>query len=105
MAGPMHQPSFPCGAQLSRVAGSSHVSALVPGGARGVSLKSKSPNESAWADFRGFILDVRSKFSVKVACSSNLCHWEMGKCGSALHSPVIKWFLNVRMARSAALTL
>ena len=90
MAGPMCQPSLPCGAQLSRVSGSSHVSACVPGGARCVLLKSKSPNKSAWAERGGFILDVRSKFGVDVACSRNSCHCEMRKCGSVLHDPASK---------------
>ena len=77
MAGPMCQPSLPCGAQLSCESGSSQTSACAPGGARGDLLKSNSPNKSAWAERCGFVLDARNELRASAACSSNSCHCEM----------------------------
>jgi hypothetical protein len=37
------------------------------------------------------------------ACGNSLSDWFSGKWWSVLLNPAMKWFLNVRLARSAAL--
>jgi hypothetical protein len=50
----------------------------------------------------GLIRDVRRRFRVIVAWGTSLSHRCIGKLGSVVARPAMKWFLNVRMARSAA---
>ena len=69
----------------------------------GVLLKSYCPQTWAYAESFGLMRDPRRRLSVQVACGSRRSHRWMGKFGSVVHSPAIRWFLKVRMARSAAL--
>jgi hypothetical protein len=62
----------------------------VPGGARGVRLKSKCPFNWAYADMRGFIRDFRRRLIVMVAWGNSLSHSFMGKVGSTEQSPAMK---------------
>ena len=103
MAGPRYHPSVPCGSQDLRCAGFSWIKILVPGGAMGVRLKSKGPSNMVWADIFGFRRAGRNMLSVVVACGMSRSQRWVGKVGSVLQSPAIKWFFHVRMARSAAL--
>ena len=75
----------------------------IPGGAKGDRLKSTAPCTWAWADDLGLILEPRRRLSDSSAFGNNLSHKCNGKCLSTLHRPAMKWFLNMRIARSAAL--
>eukprot|EP00957_Ditylum_brightwellii_P043806 3321921-Ditylum_brightwellii.AAC.1 len=87
---PRYQPSTPCGDQELCLSGSSKISTLVPGGARGVLLKSCMLLRWAWAERRGLDLDVQSKLRVSWACSNSSSHWQMGKAASVEHNPAMK---------------
>ena len=63
---------------------------LVPGGASGVTLKSKLVYVAAYADKDGFHLDDLSKFIVMVAWAISMSHSLAGKIVSQMHNPVIK---------------
>ena len=91
-----------CGAHVPRWLDFSWAMHLVPGGARGVALKSWIPWSYSWADSFGLILDVCSMLRVSSAWSSRRHHRCKGKFLSTEHKPLMKWFLNVLMARSAA---
>ena len=80
----------------------SWTSTLVPGGAIGVVLKSKLPNNAAYADNDWFRRAERSKFNVILHCGRSRSHSREGNCGSHVYKPAIRWFLYVRIARSAA---
>ena len=69
----------------------------------GVALKSYRPFICSHADSLGLIRDPRIKFSVSSACGNVLSHRCMGNWVSMDHHPAAKWFLAVRIARSAAL--
>ena len=64
MAGPRYQPSTACGAHDARLVMASYINALVPGGARGVLLKSNAPSSISYADFDGSVRDVLNMFRV-----------------------------------------
>ena len=91
--------------QVALCDGVSHAMARQPGGASGVLLKSKAPNNCAYADSFGFSFDGRRRFSVIVAYSTNLSHRCRGKFGGRLVSPERKWDLNVPIAFSAGFVL
>ena len=78
---------------------------MTPGGASGVVSKLYVPCRWAYADILGHVLDVCSKFKLMNACRSNSSHIYIGNFGCTDDSPVTKLFLNVRISRSAALTL
>ena len=81
------------------------MTARVPGGAIGNSFQSYLCPLSWWnADFVGSILYLRRMFSVVAAWFSNWSHNWVGHWLSVEHKPLMKWFLNVWMARLAALT-
>ena len=90
MAGPMHHPSTPWGAQVPRSLAFSWTNTRVPGGANGVRLKSKAPNSCAWAESCGLMRDVRSRFRVMVDWGIRRHHKWVGKLGSVLASPAMK---------------
>ena len=85
--------------------GSLYTSARVPGGAKGVLLKLYSPSKSAQADKFSLYRTVRSRFRDISACQSSSHQSCNEKELSTVHSPTIKWFLNVWIASSAAFTL
>ena len=64
----MYQPSIPRNAQVPRSDGFSWMRTAVPGGARGVELKSKAPCSWACAERLGFMRDGRRRFRVRTAC-------------------------------------
>jgi hypothetical protein len=102
MAGPRYQPGTACGAQVPRTAGFSWIRTRIPGGASGVRLKSKSPCTCAYAERCAWRRLDRSRLRVCRACGRSRSHKFMGKSGGTELRPAMKWFLNVRMARSAA---
>ena len=75
---------------------------LVPGGNKGVLLKSNTPFNCDHADNFGLIFEFLSKLSVNSAWGSRRSHSVIGNCGLQVARPLHKWFLNVRMAASAA---
>ena len=75
----------------------------MPGGGNGVALKLKCPKVAACAESDGLRRDERRRLSVSMHCKRSLSQNEAGKCGSYLHRPALRWFLNVMIALSAAL--
>ena len=60
---------------------------LVPGGARGVALKSKLPFMAAWAERLGFVREERSRLRVRTDWGMRRSHsWDV-KLGSQEASP------------------
>ena len=76
---------------------------LVPGGARGVALKLKFLLMAAWAESLGFVREDRSRLRVITAWGMRRSQsWEENLVLQEA-SPTQKRFLNVWIARSAAL--
>ena len=99
----MYHPSSACGAHVALFSGLTCTSTRIPGGAMGSLLKLYGPNNCDHAECLGLIRDPRSRLMVMSACGNNRSHRLTGKSMSVLHRPAMKWFLNVRIARSAAL--
>ena len=99
----MYHPSSACGAHVDLLSGLICTSTRMPGGAIGSLLKSYGPNSCDQAECFGLMRDPRMRLMVNTACGMSLSHKCMGNSASVVHNPAIKWFLNVRMARSAAL--
>ena len=72
-------------------------------GANGTQLKSCTPPKTWNAETFGWILEVCSMFNVPWHCFINLLH-NVGKLLSHVNWPAIKWFWNVWIALSTALT-
>ena len=72
----------------------------VPGGARGVRVKSKVPSSWAYAESLGLRRQARRRLRVSSARGRRRHQFKRGKFGSVLARPAMKWFLKVRMARS-----
>jgi hypothetical protein len=81
-------------------AGSS-TTARVPGGVRGVALKSNGPHSCSHADIDGETGDGRSWLRVHSACGIKNSHASSGKDGSQVDSVAIKWLFHVLIWRSA----
>ena len=79
----------------------SKIRAFVPGGARGVLLKSKAPLSCAPAESRELVIYGQIRFKVRVAWDRRRSHRCSGKSGSQLVIPEIRWSLKVWIARSA----
>ena len=75
----------------------------MPSDANGVLVKSRSPLICAYADNDWLIRDPRRRLRVIVDWRIIKYHKSIGKAGSVEARPARKWFLNVRIARSAAL--
>lgn len=75
---------------------------LIPGGAIRCLLKSYWPGRYTSTEIFWLILVGCNILRVRIACSSNLFHNFSRQLGSTELTPAIKWFLNVRMVRSAA---
>ena len=56
--------------------------ALVPGGARGVALKSKLPLMPAWTERLGFVWEERRRLRVSTAWGMRRSYYWEGKLGS-----------------------
>ena len=77
---------------------------MTPGGSSGVVSKLYLPCSWAYADILGHILDVRSKIKLMNDCGSNSSYRYIGNFWCTDNSPATKLFLNVKIARSEALT-
>ena len=98
----MYHPATAWGDHVPRCSGFSWTMTLVPGGASGVLLKSNAPYSWAYAERFGLRWEARSRLRVRSACGSKQSHSVRLKPGSVPQSVAMKWFLKVRMARSAA---
>ena len=99
----MYHASVLCLAHDNMLFGFSCTTTLVPGGAIGVALKSKFPNNAAYAERDGFRLDDLNKLMGIIHCGRSQSHSLGGDFGSQVYNPAIIWFLYACMARSAAL--
>ena len=81
------------------------MSALVPMRASGILLKLNGRLRMAYAETFGLTLEVQRMLSVTSVCSRSSSHNCMGKFGSTVASPLVKWSFPDRMALSAALCL
>ena len=90
---------------MRRLAEISKIRSFVPGGARGVQLKSKVPLSCASVESRGLIIDGQRRFKVRVVWERTLSQRCSGKTGSQLVMPEIRWSLKVYMARWAEFVL
>jgi len=80
----MYQPTLPCSPKGGRDSEGEWATILVPGGARGVRLKSKLPNREAWADRDGWMREDRSRLRVSVACGRRRSHSARGNLESTV---------------------
>ena len=63
----MYQPSTACVENEGRYEAASWTKTLVPGGARGVALKSKLPLMDVWAERIGFVMEEKIRLRVSNA--------------------------------------
>ena len=89
MDGPTYQPTSLFSSYVFLLLGLICATILVPGGAKGVDMKSNSPNIYVYAETFGCARTARNRFKVILACSSNLSHSESGKLGSTLANPAL----------------
>ena len=80
---------------MSLLVGPSKMSTRVTGGSRGVRLKPKAPLRYASANKQVFMRARIRRFNVSSACLMRRSYKWMGKFGSQLESPAIRWTLNV----------
>jgi hypothetical protein len=79
-----------CGAHDRLASGLTCTTALVPGGAKCVWLKSSFPYRWVAADIVGLMRDVYMRFIVSVTCGNSLHHKCMVNCLSTEHKPATK---------------
>ena len=89
----MYRPVTTWGAQVRRTPGASNKRNFVPGGARGVQLKTKAPLSWASANRQGLMKNCQRRFNVSVACGMSLSQRCNGKEGSQMLRPAIRWSL------------
>ena len=83
----MYHPSTACVEKEGQAEKDSWTKTLVPGGARGVALKSKFLLMDAWAESLGFVREYRSRLIVITAWGMRRSHsWE-GNLGLQEASP------------------
>ena len=63
----MYQPSTACVDKEVRLEAASWTKTLVPGGVRGLALKSKFPLMAVWAERLGFVREYRRRLIVIMA--------------------------------------
>ena len=63
----MYQPSTACVENEGRLKAASWTKHLVPGGAKGIALKSKLLFIAAWAEILGFVQEEQSRLRVRTA--------------------------------------
>ena len=73
----------------------------MPGGTKGILLKSWIPNKYTQDDNEGFTRKFLNKLNVSSPCSINLSHFRRGKPGLHVASSVRRWFFKVHMVLSA----
>ena len=78
----MYQPSTAWVDNEGRLEASSWIKTLVPGGERGVALKSKLPFMAAWAEIIGFVREERRRLRVRTSWGMRRYHSWDGKLGS-----------------------
>ena len=83
----MYQLSTACVENEGRMEAASWTKTLVPGGARGVALKSKFTFMAAWAVRLGFVREERSRLRVRTAWGTRRYHSWDRKLGSQEASP------------------
>ena len=84
----MYQPSTACVENEGRLEAASWTKTLVPGGTRGVALKSKFPFMVAWVERLGFVREDRSRLRVRNVWGIIRSHYWDGKLGSQEAIPV-----------------
>ena len=77
----MYQPSTACVEKEVRLEAALWTNTLVPGGARGVVLKSKFLLMAAWAKSLGFVQKELSRLRVMTAWGIRRSHYWEGKLG------------------------
>ena len=83
----MYQPLTAWVENVGRLEASSWIKTLVPGGARGMVLKSKLPFMAAWAEKLGFVQEERIRLRLRTAWGMRRSHYWDGKLGSQEASP------------------
>ena len=78
----MYQLSTPWVENEGRLEAASWNKTLVPGGARGMALKSKLPFMAAWAERIGFVQEERSRLRMSIYWETRRYHSWDGKLGS-----------------------
>ena len=91
----MYYPSTALGTNDPLISGGLKIVDLVPGGPNGTLLKSCWPSNTWKTDSWGWILEVRSIFSVSCDCFIILHHKIDGNSSSQIHMPDMVWFLKV----------
>ena len=99
----MYHASVPCPAHENLLFGFSCTTTLVPGGAIGVVLKLKFPNNTSYAEGDGFRLADLNILMVIFHCDRSRSHSLEGDFESQVYNSAIRLFIFVRMAHSAAL--
>jgi hypothetical protein len=74
VAGTTYHASSPLGVHDLRAFDLTCATTLVPGGAKGVRLKSNCPNSWVAAAIVGLMRDMRMRFKVSVACGKSSHH-------------------------------
>ena len=103
MTRPVSQPSCLCTDHVPRCLGRSWMTTLVPKGASGVRLQSKTPNTWSWADSFRLMHDLQRKSSVWTAFGMRPHQRHFGKALSHPARMEMKWLLKVYTACSAGL--
>ena len=83
----MYQPSTSYVENEGWLEAASRNKTLVPGGARGVALKSKLPFMAAWAEILGSVREEQSRLKVRTDWGMRRYHYWDGKLGSKEASP------------------
>ena len=83
----MYQPSTSWVENEGRLEAASWIKTLVPGGARGVALKSKLPFMAVWAEMIGLVQEERKRLRVRNAWVMRRPHSWDGNLGSQEASP------------------
>ena len=86
----MYHASVPCPAHDNLLFSFSCTTALVPGGAIGVALKLKLPNNAAYAERVGLRLADLNKLMVILHCGRSRSHSLQGDFGSQVYNPAIR---------------
>ena len=86
----MYHDSVPCTAHDNLLFAFSCTTTLVPGGAIGVALNLKFPNNTAYAERDGLRISDLNKLMVILHCGSSRSHSREGNFGSQVYNPAIR---------------